>query len=629
VFAVGQVINEKYRLLRLVGDGGMGAVYEAHHELLGTRVAIKVLHPELVRRTGLADRFMQEARVSAQIRSPHVVQVLDVDRTSGGVAYIVMELLEGEPLSSLLDRQRRLPIPMACDYTRQILEALEAAHALGVIHRDLKPENVFVTFVAGRPVLKLIDFGIAKLRRTDVQPKNLTVAGVMMGTAEYMAPEQVYAAERVDARADLYSVGVMLYEMIAGVRPVQGMDARSIAAKVERGEVQPLVHAAPDVPREVAGLVHRAMAARPELRFTSATEMRLALAAALEGKRANTPPGGGSGGNGAHDGPRGSTVMGAPTEGAFAAPPPPPPPPQNPMAGATVGAPPAFGGAAYGPGPSAYGAPPAYGPPPAFDGRYEAQGPSTERTYAPGPLPGYTPPPIPSQLGPPGRRKRGGSLLLLVGGALVLGVGVVVAFVVSNGSATGVGESTLGRPPAAELEAGRAQTTQGGAGGPLPGASGPAAGAAGSEVPPLATLSGTGAPATAPPQTTPGGGTARPRPAGDAGTTPGGGGGTTEPSTPTPFPPMPTELPRIPIPGFGDGDGGVFTIPTNLPFPIPFPQPGGAPQGPAGGQSGSGGAPPSGGGAGTSGFGPSRAQPPFPSGYPTQSPTSLPPSYPR
>jgi predicted Ser/Thr protein kinase len=284
VIAVGQVLSGKYRLARLLGDGGMGSVYEASHEGLGTRVAIKVLHTDLARRQGLVERFLREARVSAQIRSPNVVQVVDVDRTQDGDAYIVMELLEGEPLSSVLERERRLSIPVACDYTMQVLQALEAAHALGVVHRDLKPENVFVTSVAGKPLLKLIDFGIAKARLSDPGTKNLTVAGVIMGTAEYMAPEQAHSADKVDARSDLYAVGVMLYEMIAGSRPVSGDDARIIALKVERGEATPLVHAVPDVPRELAGLVHRAMAARPELRFASATEMRLALEKAMVGR---------------------------------------------------------------------------------------------------------------------------------------------------------------------------------------------------------------------------------------------------------------------------------------------------------------------------------------------------------
>jgi len=287
MIGVGATINGKYRLVRLLGDGGMGSVYEALHTGLGSRVAVKVLHPDLTRRAGLVERFLQEARVAAQIRSPHVVHVTDVDRTPEGDAYIVMDLLEGETLSSVLDRQRKLPAPVACEYTTQILEALEAAHALGVIHRDLKPENVFLTFASGRPVIKLIDFGIAKARRTEEQ-KNLTVAGVVMGTAEYMAPEQARSADRVDARADVYAVGVMLYEMISGSRPVSGDDARVVAYKVERGEAVPLLRVAPEAPRELAGLVHRAMAARPELRFASAAEMRLAIEEATSGKRGGT-----------------------------------------------------------------------------------------------------------------------------------------------------------------------------------------------------------------------------------------------------------------------------------------------------------------------------------------------------
>ncbi len=285
---ISQTLGGKYRLNRLLGDGGMGTVYEAEHLLLGTRVAIKVLHPELVRRAGLVERFLQEARVSAQIKSSHVVQVLDVDQTVDGIAYIVMELLEGEPLSQVLDRESRLEPNKACEYTRQILEALEAAHALSVVHRDLKPENVFVTIVAGKPVLKLIDFGIAKLRRTEAGAKNLTVAGMLMGTAEYMAPEQAYSADRADARSDIYAVGVMLFEMLSGTRPVVGDDARLIAIRIEKGDVTPLIKVAPFVKPELAGLVHRALAARPEMRFSNATEMRLALESVEAGRPLGT-----------------------------------------------------------------------------------------------------------------------------------------------------------------------------------------------------------------------------------------------------------------------------------------------------------------------------------------------------
>jgi serine/threonine-protein kinase len=385
VLSNGDVIRGKYRLLRLLGDGGMGTVYEASHELLGTRVAIKVLHADLARRTGLIERFLQEARVAAQIKSPHVVHVTDVDRTETGMAYIVMELLEGEPLSATLDRQRKMPIAMACDYAGQILEALEAAHALGVVHRDLKPENVFVTYVGGKAVLKLIDFGIAKLRATAPGERSLTVAGVTMGTAEYMAPEQAYSADRVDARSDVYAVGVLLYEMIAAQRPVSGEDARTIAAKVERGEVTPLVHAAPEVPREIAGLVHRAMAPRPELRFASAAEMRIALEAAASGKRVPT--------------------MGTPAQGAGRAT----------VQGAPLAA--AFVAAQHAPNP------PMDAPP------------RTER--APGPPPArMTPAPLPPSLTgsptTPRARTRSGVSWIWIVVPLFLGAGIVAALVVMN-----------------------------------------------------------------------------------------------------------------------------------------------------------------------------------------------------
>jgi serine/threonine protein kinase len=262
--------------MKLLGDGGMGAVYEAQHERLGTRVAIKILHAEIALRPGIVDRFLQEARVSAQIRSAHVAQVIDVDRTPEGDAYMVMELLEGETLLALLDRERKLSVGVACAFTLQILEALEAAHALNVTHRDLKPENVFVTHGTRKTTVKLIDFGIAKVRR-DGGGAELTMAGVTMGTAEYMAPEQAFSADKADARSDLYAVGVMLYEMLSGMRPVTGDDPRVIAVKIERGDIKPLVHALPSVPPPIAGFAHRAMAARPEMRFQSAAEMRLAL----------------------------------------------------------------------------------------------------------------------------------------------------------------------------------------------------------------------------------------------------------------------------------------------------------------------------------------------------------------
>jgi eukaryotic-like serine/threonine-protein kinase len=417
VIEIGSVVNGKYQLTRLVGDGGMGSVYEAMHTVLGTRVAIKVLHPELAKRSGLVERFLQEARVAAQIRSPHVVQVTDVDRTPDGYAYIVMELLEGEPLSAVLDRERRLPVATASEYTLQILEALEAAHALHVIHRDLKPENVFVTFAAGRPVLKLIDFGIAKARRTDPQQRNLTVAGVVMGTAEYMAPEQARSADKVDPRSDLYAVGVMLYEMLSGVRPVQGDDARVIALKVERGEVAPLVQSAPDVPRELAGLVHRAMAARPELRFATATEMRLALEKASNARRPGTAPVPGPAAGPPQGGPGPEAALGTGTLKNVQA-------HDLPLRSAT--------------GPGGHGTAAASSPGP----RTDAEGPHTERAPPPpaaltGQMPvayaGPAVPPAPHHEG--GRRAGGGGagrIAALVALPILLGAGVVLVLMATG-----------------------------------------------------------------------------------------------------------------------------------------------------------------------------------------------------
>ncbi len=274
----GYVVGGKYRIVRLIGDGGMGAVFEARHEVLGSPVALKFLHSELTRRPGLASRFLQEARVSASIQSPHVTRVTDVDQTNEGSPYLVMELLVGESLQELLDRTIKLPRDQAVDFALQILSGLEAAHALGVVHRDLKPDNVFVTPSGGGPVVKLLDFGIAKLRESSEFQKGLTRPGAVMGTPEYMAPEQLYSADKVDHRADLYSLGAILYEMLTGERPAYGDDAPEIIAQVAMGKVKPLREHEPALPQGLADVVHRAIAADRDQRFASAQRMRLALA---------------------------------------------------------------------------------------------------------------------------------------------------------------------------------------------------------------------------------------------------------------------------------------------------------------------------------------------------------------
>jgi serine/threonine-protein kinase len=271
----GDLIGGKYRIVRLIGDGGMGSVYEARHEGLRTQVALKFLHEDLSGRPGLSERFLQEARVAATIRSPHVAHVTDVDVGPNGQPYLVMELLSGESLQQRLDRDQKLPLGIAVDFALQIASGLEAAHAIGVVHRDLKPDNVFVTPGTGGPLLKLIDFGIAKLYENQ---RGLTRAGVVMGTAEYMPPEQLYAASDVDGRADVYAVGVMLFEMLSGRRPADGDDAQAIVGKVLAGDVLSLAAIEPSVPQGLVELVRRATAADRNARIGSAHELRTQLA---------------------------------------------------------------------------------------------------------------------------------------------------------------------------------------------------------------------------------------------------------------------------------------------------------------------------------------------------------------
>ncbi len=509
---IGHILAGKYRLLRPLGDGGMGAVYEAVHERLGTRFAIKVMHADLARRPGIVERFLQEARVSAQIKSPHVCQVIDVDQAPEGDAYMVMELLEGETLLALLDREKKLPVATAVDYGRQILEALEAAHALGVVHRDLKPENVFVTFAAGKPVLKLIDFGIAKVKREGAA--SLTLAGITMGTAEYMAPEQAFSAAQADARSDIYAVGVMLYEMLCGTRPVLGDDPRAIAAKVERGEVTPLVSAAPEVPPPLAGLVHRAMAPRPEMRFPTATEMRLGLEAVAQGQPVPIP---------------------APMSFAATAKAGPP----SPEISAAMSAPPA---SPVVPGAAALDAIPAAP-------TTQRGGPPIDPSAFSPPMPGMMPGPAPyapsyPEAPPPraGRRRRGNGIwIAVVVIPLLVGAGITVAVVSSQGDSGG---GTTDTPPATATQPTASGTVA---------ATAQASTTAGGAIDPLAPLSHTGAGQTyvAPhpvgPTAAKDAGAARP----DAGT------------TTAPFPPFPS---GFQIPSLPGADGGAFPIPS---FQIP------------------------------------------------------------
>ncbi len=269
---------DRYVLEGEIGRGGFGAVYRARHAVLDRKVALKVLHPQRQGSGSVLQRFLREAKAVAQLGSPHIVQVLDADMTPDGRAFIAMELLEGEDLAARLARTGRLPTHRAVRLGREVLAGLIVAHAHGIVHRDLKPGNVFLARDArGNETAKILDFGISKVRTED-PGEELTRTGTMLGTPHYMAPEQFTASRSVDARADLYSLGTLLYEALSGRFPYDADTLeRLIAVKLSEPPA-PLAHAAPDVSHAIADVVMRALADDPARRYQSAREMDDALA---------------------------------------------------------------------------------------------------------------------------------------------------------------------------------------------------------------------------------------------------------------------------------------------------------------------------------------------------------------
>jgi len=276
----GEILGGKYRIGALLGMGGMGVVYEAHHLQLDQRCAIKLLIPELVGSEEVVQRFLREARAIAQIRSEHVVRAIDVDTLPSGVPYIVMEFLEGANTEELLATRGAMPQEMAVDLLLQACEALAEAHAIGIVHRDLKPANLFLTARAdGTPIIKVLDFGISKgVPRSDGAPSNLTREQTIMGTPSYMSPEQLRSTHTVDARSDIWSLGVILHEWLTGVTPFGGTTAPDICANVLKEPPQPLRELLPEAPPELEALVQRCLEKEADLRFQNIAAFAFALA---------------------------------------------------------------------------------------------------------------------------------------------------------------------------------------------------------------------------------------------------------------------------------------------------------------------------------------------------------------
>ncbi len=287
---VDTVLNSRYRIEKLLGEGGMGSVYRAQHLQLRKTVAIKVLHPSMVDNPDAVARFEREAMVSAKIQHPNVVSATDSGRLEDGSLYLVLEFVPGQSLADRLERRGALPSEAAASIALQVAAALRAAHAEGVIHRDLKPQNVML-LPSPRPgdpegggdfLVKVLDFGIAKVVGGGVRSEPLTQAGAIFGTPEYMSPEQA-KGEPVDHRADLYALGVMLHEMVCGEPPFQSQELVGVLLKHAQEPAPPLPARVPSgLARLVRDLLEKQPSKRPE--SAAAVEARLRALA--------VPPGG-------------------------------------------------------------------------------------------------------------------------------------------------------------------------------------------------------------------------------------------------------------------------------------------------------------------------------------------------
>jgi len=272
--AVGDVIGGKYRIDAMRGEGGMGKVFRGWHLGLSRTVAIKVMHPELFA-PQLARRFFREARAAASLTSVHAVRILDIDHLPSGIPYLVMEHLEGRDLNEVILADGPLPWHLVVDYVLMAAEAISEAHVRGIIHRDLKPHNLFLT---DDGVVKVLDFGLAKLLPTSVIDGSSNTKGTsLIGSPQYMAPEQIRAASTVDARTDVYGLGATMYQLLTGLAPFLGLNLYVLCARILSEPPAPLIRSRKDVPGNVEAVVMRCLEKLPAARFATADELVTAL----------------------------------------------------------------------------------------------------------------------------------------------------------------------------------------------------------------------------------------------------------------------------------------------------------------------------------------------------------------
>lgn len=292
---IGTVIDERYRVVRRIGEGGMGIVYEVEHVVIEKRLALKVLRDDYSSRPEVVARFRQEAKSASRIGNEHIVDISDFGETPNHASYFVMELLDGEDLANVLAREVTLPLSRAADIVAQCGRALAAAHTKGIVHRDMKPENIFLTKREARPdFVKIVDFGIAKMSdiETEGQPgRKLTKTGMIFGTPEYMSPEQA-AGKPLDHRVDIYALGVIFFELLTGRVPFSGDTFMGVLTQHMFDAPPALTQANPDVnvPESVEIFVRRSMAKDPAERFQSCEEFVAALDKAVRGVSPSLPP---------------------------------------------------------------------------------------------------------------------------------------------------------------------------------------------------------------------------------------------------------------------------------------------------------------------------------------------------
>jgi serine/threonine-protein kinase len=272
----GDVLAGKYKVERVLGVGGMGVVVAARHMQLDQKVALKFLLPHSLLKSTVVARFEREARAAVRLRSEHVARVIDVGTMESSAPYIVMEFLEGKDLGDLIEQSGPLPVSVAVDYLLQACEAVAEAHSLGIVHRDLKPRNLFLTTrVDGRPLVKVLDFGISKVTGGD--DLSLTSTAEIVGSPNYMSPEQLRAAKLADARSDIWALGAILYELLTGYVPFQAETLTQLCTMVLQDPPRPLHDLRADVPIGVIHVIERCLEKDPARRFQHVGELASAL----------------------------------------------------------------------------------------------------------------------------------------------------------------------------------------------------------------------------------------------------------------------------------------------------------------------------------------------------------------